>query len=140
MDNNKGNSGCFLKIVIFLIIIVGIFYAFIEFGSISLDDPLVRMVQLSNPPGKNVRFEKAFRNFFVNPKWESIAATDGESYVNFYGKAFYGENIELYVLQFHVGEDNGVRFWKLIAIEVDGKPKNAAIFGNDLIDKVYEEF
>ena len=136
----KRKSGCLKGFIVFLFVTAIVVYAIIEFGGISLNDPLVRMIQLSSPPGKTVRLEKAFRKYFASPRWESIVATDGNKYVNFRGKAFYGEKIEEYALQFFVGEDNGVSFWKLTAIEVGGNPMHAAFFGNQLIDKVYEEF
>lgn len=139
-DERKKKSGCLKRFIVIFLIASALIYAYIEYGGISFNDPLVRAVQLSSPPGETVRFEKAFRNFFADGTWESILATDGNNYVNFSGKAFYGDTIEVFDLQFFIGEEKGVDFWKLSAIEVSGEPKHPGLFGNDLLEKIYEEY
>ena len=137
MEKEQKKKGCLKRFFIFVLIVGALIFVITEFRGTSTD-PTVLSVQYSSPPGENVKMIKAFRKFFADPKWESIVAEDSNTYVNFSGKAFYGDNIELYKLQFLIGEDNGVSFWKLTAIEVDGEPQHSAIFGNTLLEKIYE--
>jgi hypothetical protein len=94
---------------------------------------LVRNGTLQAFPDKTVG--RAFDDALHNTKWESITASDGNTYVNVKGRAIYiGREVEVAV-QFRVDYDAGA--FEIHAFEIDGVPQGLLILWG-LLDSLYE--
>jgi len=73
--------------------------------------------------------------YFADPKWESIVADDGNTYVNISGKILYNDKEINVRLQYKYNPDST---FKYNAMEFNEIPQNALVYGA-LFQKMYDE-
>lgn len=92
----------------------------------------VKNGRLSNYPQKTVG--EAVKGFIANPKWESIVADDGKSYVIIDGFILlHGKRVKV-SLQYKVNKDDSFEF---NALEFNEIPQNLLMYAG-LLEKMYE--
>ncbi len=97
---------------------------------------IVRVGYFADHPSPEQTIGQAVEDFFGNPKWVSLVAEDGNTYVNLTGKiTFLDEEVDALV-QFRVDKEAGT--FIINAFEMNGIPQNDAM-KLGLVEALYEE-
>ena len=106
----------------------------VSIPSYTLSDPAVNSVKhgtLYSYPDRTVG--QMVDGYFGNPRWESIVASDGNTYVNATGRILYAEKQVQILIQYKL---NGDSTFELQAVEMNGVPQNM-LFYTALLDAMY---
>ena len=85
---------------------------------------------------KQATLGKAIDNYLGSPKWESIVAEDGNTYVNVSGEGTYYEKPVTFAIQYKVDTKN--QTFEYNAMEMNGVPQEYVIYWA-LIENMFEE-
>ena len=92
-------------------------------GTLLGGNSYINMVKGGHPTSyPNTTYEKAYRNFFANPKWQYFKSEAGQNIVQFDGDCTWNGDPAHAVIQFDVDAKNNT--FSVSATEIDGVPQN----------------
>lgn len=121
-----------------LIIILALILGSAAYAYFLYSHQYVDMVKKGSPmsyPG--ITYERAFDNFFKNPKWTSFKADTGERVVEFSGKCLYQNQEVTVTMQFVISDDDNT--FNLQYCAMNDIPQNL-LMSATLIDKAFESY
>lgn len=127
--NNK------IKKIIFSFILGLTFFTVNETSYTWFEDKIAESVKNAKLTGyPNMTFGEAVDGFVGNPKWKSIIADDGNSYVNLTGEILLHDKKVDLLIQYKINSDDS---FELNSMELNEIPQNMLMYMG-LIEKMYE--